>query len=533
MDEDLYEQRVKHAFLEHGLQKNGAIYGQLKNRLKGLDRQQQLLEKIRFFKNLQFRFEGDSVHYVRGDTGKTFLRGDGNSNSYPAIHSAKYGLLAEGYLRYQDAFPLALWYLHENLTLSVAFRHRFAFVFVDEAQDTNTSQVAVLNAAFPDCDETIVQYLGDPNQAIYNFSVRKEVEWTPRSKPLHFSDTIRYGPSIANVLNTVRIDDEISLKPNPYRMSLPPHLLSFREGRERDVLPAFAQLLRTYGLNTINEETPPVFRAIGWVGKERDEEGKLCLPSYLAEYRTAIQTRRRHFPNLLSYLYQQAPSGKATVGTRMYRDAILRGITQALTVAGERHPETDRAFMPKTFLTWLRQDSQSAHQALLTLVSEWSLKLERRAISRVELRDDIAVYLQTDWPHTSAPAFKAFVTSDELEVSEREEDVCNVFRDGNIEIEVGTVHSVKGQTHTATLYLETYYQKDTDSARLLPFLKGEYPKKELTKARHIENLKIAHVAMSRPTHMLGFACRKSNIERHEQALEQHGWKICDVADIVD
>lgn len=533
MDEDLYEERIRRVFFDCNLQRNGAIYGQLKNQLKGLDWQQQLPQKINFFKNLRFRFDGDLVHYLRGDTGRTFLRGDGNSSSFEDIHSAKYGLLEEGYLRYQDAFPLALWYLQSRPTLSEAFRHRFTFIFVDEAQDTNVDQLAMLNTTFPHSQDNIIQYLGDPNQAIYNFSVRKEVEWTPRPNPLHFSDTMRYGPSIAAILKTVRINDQISLKPNPNRISLPPYLLTFDEGKEPQVLSAFAQLLRTHGLNNLKEEKFPVFKAIGWVGKDKEDKGKLCLRFYLPEYRRAIQARRRHFTNLLSYLHHRGQPAMASVGARMYREAILRGITRALSIAGERHPESNRPFTPNTLLSWLRQDRQSAHQVLLLLLSEWSLRLERREISRIELRDDIAAHIRDEWYDEPTPELETFLTSDDLEFSASEEEVSNIFRDGDIEIEVGTVHSVKGQTHTATLYMDTNYRKVTDSVRLLPFLKGEYPKNERAKAWHIENLKVAHVAMSRPTHLLAFACGKSNIKGDEDGLKQNGWEILDVADIVN
>ena len=38
----------------------------------------------------------------------------------------------------------------------------------------------------------------------------------------------------------------------------------------------------------------------------------------------------------------------------------------------------------------------------------------------------------------------------------------NVYRceKTGIEVQVGTIHSIKGETHTATLYLESYYQQD-------------------------------------------------------------------------
>jgi len=102
--------------------------------------------------------------------------------------------------------------------------------------------------------------------------------------------------------------------------------------------------------------------------------------------------------------------------------------------------------------------------------------------------------------------------------------------DNGIVINVGTVHSAKGETHRATLYLETYYQRETDATRLIEFLKGNPPKKELGK-RLQQNLKIAHVAFSRPTHLLAFACRASSISGHEEGLTKNGWVIRTVSEL--
>jgi len=532
MDEDLYEERLRQVFFDSGLEKSPAIYNQLRRQLESLTWKEQRPKKLDFLRNLQFRFDGDVVHYMRGDTGKTFLRGDGSSSSYDDIHAAKHGLLEEGYLRYQDAFPLALWYLQANPCLSEAFRHRFAFVFVDEAQDTNADQFDMLHAAFPDCDNTVIQHLGDPNQAIYNFDVRKEVEWKPREQPLTFSDTLRYGSSIAKILSTVRVDDQISLQPNVTRKSLPPHLLIFGEGEETQLLPAFARLLRHHGLFSLADGKRPVFKAVGWVGRDRTDEGKLCLPSYWPEYRRATRGRK-HFSNLLSYLHHAEQTQVAILGARVYRDAILRGMTQALTITDIRHPETDRPFTPSSLLEWLRVNNEDLHVQLRTMMSQWSLSLERRDKAVTQIRDVIAQHLIDTWHPNRGPHLEEFLTSGDVEFSELQERPGNMFRDGDIEIEVGTVHSVKGQTHTATLFLETECWKSRDSIRLLPFLEGKYPADKLGQARHIENLKIAHVAFSRPTHLLAFACVKACISGHEEALTANGWVIHEIASLVN
>ena len=523
MDEDLYENRAWRVFLEAGLQPNGAIYGQLKKQLQGLSWDEQLPKKVQFFRNLQFRFEDDLVHYIRGDTGKTFLKGNGNSASYSDIHSAKYNLLKEGYLRYQDAFPLALWYLQQSPILAEAFAHRFAFVFVDEAQDTNDEQFKMLDAAFVDRKHSVVQFLGDPNQAIYNFTVRKDADWTPSANPVHFSDTMRYGSTTAAILNTVRIDKQLSLLPNKARSSFPPYLLTFNKGEEELVLPAFARLLRAKGLDGKTDGSHPVFRAVGWVGKDKREQGKLSLQCYLPSYQRRTCNSRRHFSNLFSYIQVQPDSVAA------FRNTLLRGICQALTVAGIQHPSTNHAFTRNTLLIWLRDSNEPAKQELLTLLAKWCLQSECSGHQTRKIRDQIVAYLVKHWCDLkSSSAFDEFVSDEEIELQESGQPTDNQFCDGDLMIEVGTVHSVKGETHTATLYLETYYKKKTDSQRLLPFLEGEYPRNLVSKPEHIENLKIAHVAMSRPSHLLAFACCKDSISGHEDTLTKNGWQVCAV-----
>lgn len=67
-------------------------------------------------------------------------------------------------------------------------------------------------------------------------------------------------------------------------------------------------------------------------------------------------------------------------------------------------------------------------------------------------------------------------------------------------IEISSVHAVKGETHTATLYLDTFYY-GYDVHRILPFLNGILPTgKEQSRVK--ESMKVAFVGCSRPTHLL-------------------------------
>lgn len=89
--------------------------------------------------------------------------------------------------------------------------------------------------------------------------------------------------------------------------------------------------------------------------------------------------------------------------------------------------------------------------------------------------------------------------------------------------EIGTIHSVKGETHTATLYLESYFQEKHDSDRILGVLAGD--RSQATKAHTAMNMKMAYVGMTRPTDLLCFAIHADRISQGQIELLMENWDI--------
>jgi len=101
---------------------------------------------------------------------------------------------------------------------------------------------------------------------------------------------------------------------------------------------------------------------------------------------------------------------------------------------------------------------------------------------------------------------------------------------------VGSIHSVKGETHTATLVLETFW-KDRSGRHnlelLLPWLNGTNSGGTQIGVQQQTRLKIHYVAMTRPSHLLCLAMKRSTFENDQGVLEQsmldqirnHGWQI--------
>src|SRR5699024_5057570 len=90
-------------------------------------------------------------------------------------------------------------------------------------------------------------------------------------------------------------------------------------------------------------------------------------------------------------------------------------------------------------------------------------------------------------------------------------------------INIDTIHGVKGETHTATLYLETFsYGYEFDSGKIIDYLKGIHSEPRI---RQKQMLKLAYVGMSRPSHLLCIAIREDALIGHEEELIDIGWDI--------
>jgi hypothetical protein len=92
---------------------------------------------------------------------------------------------------------------------------------------------------------------------------------------------------------------------------------------------------------------------------------------------------------------------------------------------------------------------------------------------------------------------------------------------------VGSIHSAKGETHTATLVLETYWYSHNLND-LVPWLSGLRLGGAGIGARQQTKLKTHYVAMTRPTHLLCLAVMQSTLDCHNglaEDLVSAGWLV--------
>jgi hypothetical protein len=114
----------------------------------------------------------------------------------------------------------------------------------------------------------------------------------------------------------------------------------------------------------------------------------------------------------------------------------------------------------------------------------------------------------------------------------------------DFKIDIGTVHSAKGETHCATMYVETsYHDYETKKLRVVasnatktkpevilpnPLLGQEHSYRDGKDSRAKESLKMMYVGFSRPTHLLCFAALKENVGENLEEYTHAGWEIIDL-----
>jgi hypothetical protein len=110
----------------------------------------------------------------------------------------------------------------------------------------------------------------------------------------------------------------------------------------------------------------------------------------------------------------------------------------------------------------------------------------------------------------------------ERDVVDSTADVSIYKKDG-VEVEVSTVHAVKGETHVATLYLETSHKKIMDTKKIADQLRGT--PNESDDANVLYALKVAYVGMSRPKYLLCYAIHKNRFTKINHLFLSEIWDV--------
>ena len=130
---------------------------------------------------------------------------------------------------------------------------------------------------------------------------------------------------------------------------------------------------------------------------------------------------------------------------------------------------------------------------------------------------------------------RTFVETTSVElVSVQTEKQNNIVYCNDIKVNIQTVHSVKGQTCTGLLYLETFNgkgksQKTYESQKLSESICGTDFSDLPNQSDYIKTAaKMMYVGFSRPTHLLCFAVQKDRFDEYLSNINTKEWEIVNI-----
>jgi DNA helicase-2/ATP-dependent DNA helicase PcrA len=497
----------------------------------------QKFEPEQYFKNL--RFDTD-WNLTEGLHGTICLRSANNSATYQYLRSIKESILQTGFLNYDDAYFLSELYLIKYPQIKQILQHRFSLVFVDEMQDMDTHQYELLEKVFYDNGQSIskIQRIGDKNQAIYN-SVKAVDVWQERQPVLRLNDSMRLSGPIANAVSKFALYSGNGFVLNGLNeCTLKPHVLVYENSTLSQVIPYFSTLVKDYkdGGHLIDFDRHPI-KVVAWntdwkEDADRNNIDRTRLIHYYSPYSKEKAKSKNDYPNLKHYLLYY-DKNKSTLDS--IRKNILNAVLKILRIENILY-NNERVFTKRLLLDFMKATNPTQYEEFKLNLYNWSI-----AIVRGQLEPTIAsirAYLPTLSLFNGNPlnASQAFI-DDEVIIAHEENQVNvldNTYQGDGFSMEVTSVHAVKGQTHCATLYLESFFDRgygNFESQRLRNQFNGRQTVEETiasianSRDKVRQSAKMAFVGLSRPTNFLCVAVHKSRFDAVLNTIDRDIWEV--------
>lgn len=495
-------------------------------------------------------FSLGEVHWSNG------VLGTGTS-TYRAMQDVCRQSATEGYFCYDEMLMWAEDLIKNVPAVTQIVRDRFPLLFIDEAQDNSEDQSAILHRVFMDGGTAVVrQRFGDNNQAIFDFMGDNEEVVTDRfpidSIRQDLPNSHRFGQKIANLADPLGVARyPCGLRgqgpKRPLASGTPdtPHtIFLFSQDSLDKVLDAYGELLT----ETFSDEELATgdFTAVGQIHRDSGlgDRGKpRHVGHYWHGYDAELSGSEPKPKSFVQYVFAGLGRSRATGEACSIIEKIAEGVLRLAQMASGStvclHPKHSHQLVRKSL-----EEHPSLWQSYEDLVT--TLALERQVLTQdtwnkrwCDVVRNIAGVIAGGPP--VGPAATAFLewtegADDSASLASLHRSRDNVYRFSKngkvVAIRIGSVHSVKGESHTATLVLETFwYDHNLESIREWIC---DYPKKPTKCGRRIQNrLRIHYVAMTRPSHLLCLAMKRSSFENSEGTLrkdllagmEERGWQM--------
>lgn len=446
----------------------------------------------------------------------------------------------KGYFTFNEMLLYAQNALEEWNELPNSIQSRFPVLFIDEAQDTDTFQWNLLHKAFNgDGVKSIRQGFGDSNQAIYGSIYSKDVVGNfPRENALVLSESRRFDSAIATLANAVALSKaQMNGTDNIFTQKhINNTIFLFKKENASQVIDEFGKLiLDSFTCEEIQRHEKEGIHVIGMIHDKKEETKDNQFPKGIYDYwelYEAKKSKKRIMPVYLIDFFRNGILEFYSTGEKYVQiEWICKGLRQLVNKAKKQNfiPATGK--IVHSFMKKLCEDEKRSFKMMLMELSDYD-----GTISLDEWREMVKIMLKILDLFDTKPNedVKNFVKWSKMqEKFDENSDEHNrvlpnhyVYMDKqtgqSVDMEFGSIHSVKGRTHLATLILETY-MKSHNMKSILKYLCGNPPK---TKKHPEKKLKCQYVAMTRARALVCLAIPVDFVDEDTQEkLKQIGWNL--------
>ncbi len=470
-----------------------------------------------------------------------------------ALNLLKKYLDKRGYYLYRDMYTHAQLACNYNSGLCKSISVRFSCVFIDEMQDTQKFQDELLNKIFPlDSSEVIIQRFGDPDQAIFHGIVNEDTNDSFNGKLASDMDYVvhkshRFDKGIADKIkplshNAIPLETELTEEILADRTqvhssgeSFEHCVIVFNDDTRGGVVQSFGNIVSEQFQEEYKRSDQFVVKALGAVGNEIDPKiEQLKVGHYWDSYDKSKAKNNFKGSSLVEVvLYcRQTSSIDWSGGYKLLFNSILI----LLRLAG-KNDENSRIYTSRSLKSFLESSNNwyQFRELIHLLLSDeqlinqefWGSICEVIALV-LDLQGDIPEVVQ----YLEYSEELSIVDNHHEEMDEGNDYLISlpeniVMHPDGFHIHLSTIHSVKGETHDATLVMETK-NYNYDIGQLLNHIAGL----DVTRVKQKTKIKFSrqlYVAASRPRHLLCLAIHEDRIAEHQrEALVNLGWRINDL-----
>ena len=492
-------------------------------------------EQILRYKDKAFGF-GD-IRWGRGTLGP-------NTQTYQTMVRVCTASAQAGYFCHDEMFVWAHDMLDTVPNVVEYIRTRFPFLFVDEVQDNSEPQSRLLYRVFMDGEQPVTrQRLGDANQAIYQSTGQAEaVEldvFPTREVRRDMPNSFRFDQSIADLTDPLAVEPQRLTGLRQHDAGGMHTILLFDDSTVRHVLNCYAQLLTSVFSDSVLKTGS--FTAIGAVHRPGgNDHVPRSVHHYWTAYDYEISLTEPQPRTLVQYVAAgnrlARQSGEAHASIEKLAEGLLR-----LVKLSRHELKLGKRKRRHLYVLELLEEQDVARERYLDLVK--TVCVDRMPLTRAawenDLRHDIlqiaSVICGEGVDAAAAHDFLAWDNMpDPVEAGDEQVRSDNIYHysidNSSVEIRVGSIHSAKGETHTATLVLDTFYRVHHIKS-LKEWLTGEKAggraETQTTKSR----LRLHYVAMTRPSNLLCLAMREDALATADiEQLIERGWSVGRVTD---